>query len=78
MKTNYWYDSGLAAQAAQELVWFVVIVFVGIGLLAWRDIRNEASSKRTASSKSYLPRIRTLYAHSNNTDGFHQARPRKL
>ena len=25
MKTNWWYDSGLAAQAAQELVWFVVM-----------------------------------------------------
>ncbi len=54
MKTNYWYESGLAAQAAQELVWFVVIVFVGIGLLAWWDMRSEASSKRTASSKSEL------------------------
>jgi hypothetical protein len=31
----------MAAQAAQELVWFVVIVVVGIGVMAWRDMRKE-------------------------------------
>jgi len=41
MKTNWWYDSGLAAQAAHELVWFVVIVVVGIGIMAWRDMKKE-------------------------------------
>jgi hypothetical protein len=41
MKTSWWYESGMAAEAAQELVWFVVIVFVGIGLLIWNDIRKE-------------------------------------
>jgi hypothetical protein len=45
MKTNWWVDSGMAAQAAQELVWFVVIVFVGIGLLIWRDIRKEGKQQ---------------------------------
>ena len=45
MKTSWWYDSGMAAQAAQELVWFVVIVFVGIGLLIWRDIRKEGKQQ---------------------------------
>ena len=41
MKTNWWYESGQAAQAAQELVWFVVIVVVGIGVMAWRDMKKE-------------------------------------
>jgi hypothetical protein len=41
MKTAWWYESGAAAQAAQELVWFVVIVIVGIGVMAWRDMRKE-------------------------------------
>jgi hypothetical protein len=41
MKTNWWVESGMAAQAAQELVWFVVIVVVGIGVMAWRDMREE-------------------------------------
>ena len=41
MKTNWWVDSGMAAQAAQELVWFVVLVVVGIGIMAWRDMRKE-------------------------------------
>ena len=44
MKTNWWYESGMAAQAAQELVWFVVLVFVAIGILIWRDIRKEFNS----------------------------------
>jgi hypothetical protein len=47
MKTAWWYESGLAAQAAQELVWFVVIVVVGIGVVIWHDIRKEKpKSKR--------------------------------
>ena len=41
MKTNWWYESGAAAQAAQELVWFVVLVVVGIGVVIWLDIRND-------------------------------------
>ena len=41
MKTTWWYESGQAAQAAQELVWFVVIVVVGIGVMAWRDMQKE-------------------------------------
>ena len=44
MKTNWWYESGAAAQAAQELVWFVVLVVVGIGI--WRDIRNEKKERK--------------------------------
>jgi len=46
MKTAWWYESGQAAQAAQELVWFVVLVVVGIGVVIWRDIRNEKKEKK--------------------------------
>jgi hypothetical protein len=46
MKTSWWYESGYAAQAAQELVWFVVLVVVGIGVVIWRDIRNEKKEKK--------------------------------
>ena len=35
----------MAAQAAQELVWFVVIVVVGIGIMAWRDMRKECKQQ---------------------------------
>jgi hypothetical protein len=31
-----WVRSGQAAEAAQELAWFVAIVFIVIGFLAWR------------------------------------------
>lgn len=34
---DWWVNSGMAAQAAQELVWFVVLVFVGIGIAIWRN-----------------------------------------
>ena len=46
MKTAWWYESGAAAQAAQELVWFVVLVFVGIGVVIWRDMRNEKKERK--------------------------------
>jgi hypothetical protein len=46
MKTAWWYESGAAAQAAQELVWFVVLVVVGIGVVIWRDIRNEKKERK--------------------------------
>ena len=41
MKTAWWDESGMAAQAAQELVWFVVIVVVGIGVVIWLDMRKD-------------------------------------
>ncbi len=41
MKTNWWIESGAAAQAAQELVWFVVLVIVGIGVVIWLDMRKD-------------------------------------
>ena len=33
---NYWISSGLAAEAARELTWFVIIVFSAIGIAFWR------------------------------------------
>jgi len=40
-KMNWWYESGQAAEAAQELVWFVVIVFVGVGVVLWLNDRKN-------------------------------------
>ena len=51
MKTNWWYESGLAEQAARELVWFVVCVFIGIGLMIWRDMRKEVRDAQKQASK---------------------------
>lgn len=33
-------------EAAQSVVWFVVVVFVGIGILMYYDIRKENKEKR--------------------------------
>jgi hypothetical protein len=46
MKTAWWYESGYAAEAARELVWFVVLIVVGIGVVIWRDMRNEKKEKK--------------------------------
>ena len=35
MKADWWVSSGLAADAAQGLAWFVLIVFIGIGVVMW-------------------------------------------
>lgn len=36
-----WVASGMAQEAARELAWFVVIMFVVIGYLIWRQDRKE-------------------------------------
>ena len=36
-----WIRSGMAADAAQELAWFVILVAIGIGIVLWRDSRNK-------------------------------------
>jgi len=46
MKINWWVDSGLASQAAHELAWFVILVFVGLGVMIWRDIQKEKKEKK--------------------------------
>jgi hypothetical protein len=51
MKTNWWYESGLAADAAQELVWFVIFIFIGIGVMIWRDMRKEERDAQKQASK---------------------------
>ena len=38
---DWWVDSGMAADAAQGLVWFVVLVFVVLGIMAWLDMRKD-------------------------------------
>ena len=35
MNETWWVNSGMAAAAARELVWFVVFVFIGIGVAIW-------------------------------------------
>ena len=35
MNQTWWINSGMAAAAARELVWFVVLVFIGIGVAIW-------------------------------------------
>ena len=37
MSDQWWVQSGMAAQAAKELWWFVVLVYIGIGIAIWRD-----------------------------------------
>lgn len=36
-----WIRSGMAATAARELAWFVVLVFIGIGYVIWRDSKKK-------------------------------------
>lgn len=54
MKSDWWVSSGLAADAAQGLAWFVLIVFVGIGVVMWLDMRKEGkdAQKQTAKGKT--------------------------
>ena len=35
MNETWWVNSGMAAAAARELVWFVVLVFIGRGVAIW-------------------------------------------
>lgn len=36
-RLNWWVDTGMAAAAARELTWFVILVFVGIGVALWME-----------------------------------------
>lgn len=36
---EWWLHSGLANEAARDLAWFVVLVFVGIGIAIWKDMK---------------------------------------
>ena len=55
MRADWWISSGLAADAAQELAWFVILVLVGIGVVMWLDMRKEGkdAQKQTAKSKTH-------------------------
>lgn len=39
-------------EAAQELVWFVVIVFVGLGVSMWREMRKEERDEKKRSPRN--------------------------
>lgn len=41
MAMDAWVRSGMAQEAARDMAWFVVLVMVMIGVMIWRDIRNE-------------------------------------
>ena len=43
---QWWVDSGMAANAAQELLWFVVAVFIVIGIVMWQDMRKDKPVQR--------------------------------
>lgn len=47
----WWVQSGLAAEAARELVWFVVLVFVSIGIGIWREIRKDQRDEQRHQDK---------------------------
>lgn len=52
MNANHWWiSSGLAEQAARELVWFVIFIFIGIGVMMWRDMRKEERDAQKQASK---------------------------
>lgn len=36
---EWWLHSGLANEAARDLMWFVVFVIIGIGVTIWRDMK---------------------------------------
>lgn len=38
---DWWVNSGQAASAAESLMWFVLIVFVVIGVMMWLDMRKD-------------------------------------
>lgn len=38
---DIWVRSGMAQEAARELLWFVVLILVGIGIVIWRDSKDE-------------------------------------
>ena len=40
-RSQWWVDSGQAADAAQGLVWFVVLVLVVLGIMAWLDMKKD-------------------------------------
>lgn len=43
MKQNIanWVNSGMAQESARDLAWFVVLLFIVIGYLLYRDFKKE-------------------------------------
>ena len=40
-RLNWWVETGMAAAAARELTWFVILVFLGIGVALWMDNKKD-------------------------------------
>ena len=36
-RMDWWLSSGLASQAAENLVWFVAMALAIVGIVIWRD-----------------------------------------
>lgn len=51
---DWWVNSGKAAEAAQELIWFVVLVFVVIGVVLWREAHAELKKEKERKVKDGL------------------------
>ena len=53
-RSSWWVDSGQAAEAAQSLVWFVVILFVVAGVVLWREAHAELKKAKRKEHKDGL------------------------
>ena len=42
--------------AAQSVAWFVILVFVGIALVLWRDVRSESRAEKERIRKDVRTR----------------------
>ena len=42
--------------AAQSVAWFVILVFVGIALVLWRDVRSESRGREIKNKKDVRTR----------------------
>ena len=50
--SDWWIQSGLAAEAARELLWFVVLVFVAAGIGMWREMQKDLRNERRNQEKT--------------------------
>lgn len=48
---SWWVQSGVAEQSARSVAWFVVIVFIGIAFVMWRDVRSESRGSAVKNNK---------------------------
>ena len=50
-QTN-WINSGMAQEAARDLVWFVVLVFVVLGVCMWRQFKKEERDEKKRKTRN--------------------------